>query len=218
MDSSADHDRAEQLLSQRSDRLPVSRKERVFERVIARQAPARSQTNLLRWFAWSATAALVALTIPLFLLSRQPLSPSPFSARGATTASSPAMWLGCGVASAAASGVPRCRHGARLVFRLDGVAQRSHFAAVAEGPRGTTFWYFPADATQRSLQLSGAGELIVPRAVVIGKDHPPGRYTVYGVLSSRPLSQDDVRSALGDTQGASRSAFTIISRKLEVVR
>ena len=64
-------------------------------------------------------------------------------------------------------------------------------AAFARGSDGTVIWY----TTERALDLEAG---VLADAVVIGDEHAPGTYRVYGVFSQTALDRDGIKALFDD--------------------
>ncbi len=88
-----------------------------------------------------------------------------------------------------------CARGDRLYFALSAGPRWHYFSAVSEMRDGVAVWYFP-NATTSSAPIA-AGEPWLAQSSEIEETHPLGEATLHGLFSQRPLSEDDVRRALG---------------------
>lgn len=183
--------------------LAVTEKEALFERIFERtQATGETGTRPIWRWAFAFAAALLLLVPAVYFSSRR--TETEFAVRGETLA--PTFSVSC-----IADGHPApCTQGAKLVFQVKPSGWVA-FAALAEGPDGSTVWFFPT-GEQLSVDLqridaSGVLEL----APVI--DGPSGNYTLHGVFSKRPLTQAEVRAALS---GPAPQDISTVVRPLEV--
>jgi len=88
-----------------------------------------------------------------------------------------------------------CHSGDKLVFDLQGSAGYPYFAAFARREDATVIWCFPESEDGRSLDLrERLSDGILDRGVLVDGEHTPGRWQVYGIFSSDPLSRDDIKS------------------------
>ena len=140
-----------------------------------------------RWLLGTGAAAAVAVALVFALPSRR--AADELTARGA--ASRPSFSLSCLV-----DGQPGpCRRGSKLVFELRPERFES-FAAVAEGPDGTTLWLFPSGAEKASADVTHLGSRgVLGEAVTLDV---AGEYVVYGLFSHERLDRDSIRRALSD--------------------
>lgn len=152
-------------------------KEAIFARVLTRTTSRRGR---FRWPALILT--LSTATAAMFLLFRSP-RPAEFQARGGARAS---FRIACLAGP--------CRTGGKLLFEVSALPG-GYFAAFARRTDGTIIWYFPDRETGESVSVLGAGGEL-GRAVVLGPEHVPGEYQVFGMVSPRPLSRADVRYAV----------------------
>jgi hypothetical protein len=148
--------------------------------VLARSAPPRR-----RW--WFGVVAVTVLSAAGLLLILRPTG-SEWTARGGGP--TPVIQLRC-------DGAPgECRSGDRLRFELLGEAPARYFAAFARRPDGAVIWYIPSEPDGSSVDLEAERDRMVGRQVVLGADHPPGRYEVTVIFSQRGFNRDAIRRAL----------------------
>lgn len=193
-----DHDpELARLLSGRNEP-SVLEKERILEQVLSRTAP----PSRARW--WAAAFATAALGMALLAVPSDP----EFTHRGAEEQA--LFELRC-----VQEGVPsaRCHPGQTLVFDVEPGAR--YFGAFARREDDVILWYFPAEG-EGSLPLADtAAQGTLERAVVLGADHPPGTYEVYGVFTDAPWSRDQIREAMDDDLRSARGAV-VVRRELKV--
>jgi len=195
------------LLSRRN-RLSRVEKDAILECVLAEVAPA-SRRRRTAWLV--AGLGLAAAAGLLLVLPR--LSPSPGRADETFTA------RGGGAPSAfrAHCGDTGCRAGAKLVFEISEGAADRYFAAFARRADGTILWYFPETAAGTSKDLSRDLERgVVTTGIVLGAEHPPGSYEVYGVFSRRPLDRPAVKALIGGTAAASSPTGAVVTQKVTI--
>lgn len=96
-------------------------------------------------------------------------------------------------ATAPESGPRKCHFGDTLVFDIQTSQPGQHFSAAALGPDGLLVWYFPSD-TRSSMPIEANG--VAPRGVIIGPEHVPGDYRVFGLFSGSALSQRRIRTII----------------------
>lgn len=192
------------------DRLSVGEKEEILENVLAQvarteSAPARLPRTFPRW-AFAALAVLLA--VPAALLLRRDGRDRAFTARGGS-GGAPAVETSC----IGRGGPGTCALGDKLVFKVAPGRFRA-FAAVALAPDGTTFWYFPNDASARSVDLSVSSRSgILEQALTLDARHVSGDYVLYGVFSSDPLTREQVRDAI---RGPAGPELVIVKRRLRI--
>lgn len=197
-----DHE-LERLLSGR-DAPSVSEKEALFERIYARSEPGRR-----RWLVPSLGAALASAAAAVLVFSQLRGHSDPeFQARGGGL-------LGTGPELSLSCGAQPCREGAKLSFAVR-AASDGYFAAFARRSDGVVIWYFPeASAPSQPLPAGGA-RAVLDRAVVLGPEHLPGQYEVFGVFTARPLTRDELKLAVGDDLAGSPGAV-VVRLRMEVL-
>jgi hypothetical protein len=81
-----------------------------------------------------------------------------------------------------------------LWFDFGAAPGARYFAAFARSGSGTVIWYFPASASDHSIDLrERLHKGVLDQVVEIDAAYPSGAYEMYGVLSDTPLSRDEVR-------------------------
>lgn len=165
------------------DRLTRLEKEEILAGVMDRVAGGRAPSR--RWpYVLAAACAVAALALAVPLLRRDGLAPRGAGAGGTD------FQTYCTLDGRRAP----CRNGAKLLFELSATTERRFFAAFARRQDGTVIWYFPGDELERSLDAAGQEHGVASRGFLLGPEHPPGRYRVYGLFSARPLTRQEVRS------------------------
>ena len=189
----------------------VLEKEQLFERIYEQVQPSRPPSRLGAWVAAGGVLAAAALAL-IFVRPSQP----EFQARGGgSPGTGPELVVAC-------AGVAECQSGAKLTLTvrsaLDTAGQsHSYFAAFARRFDGTIIWYFPEPGA-RSLELPQTGErALLDRAVLLGGEHLPGHYDVYGVFTRRPLTREELKLAVGEELAGSADAV-VVHRSFEVAR
>jgi hypothetical protein len=172
----------------------VTERESVLARVLEASAEPSYRRAPAWWWLLRAGATAAAAVALVFALSPR-RAEDEFAARGA--ALRPSFSLSCLV-----DGQPGpCRRGSKLVFELRPERFES-FAAVAEGPDGTTLWLFPSGAENASADVTHLGSRgVLEEAVTLDV---AGEYVVYGLFSHERLDRDSIRRALsyGGVDGA----------------
>lgn len=182
------------------DRLSRLEKEQILDQVLAQTAPRR---RARRWFAaMPAVAAAVALVLVL-----APKGEPEFAARGGREkvgAFKPACAHGCGA-------------GDKIVFDLAGTTGYRYFAAFGQRADGTVLWYFPSSDTDTSVDLAqGLGSGVLDRGIVIGGEHSPGTYKVFGVFSTEPLARKDLRDRFDEENVTAGPGTSVVVQELVV--
>ena len=95
---------------------------------------------------------------------------------------------------------PACESGSKLLLRVSNAApEAKYLAAFSRAEDGTVVWYFPNAEGDMSVNVT-QGKWS-EEAVVLGNEHAPGTYTVYGLLSDQPLTRDMVKARVESDGG-----------------
>ena len=202
-DPDLDDRKLERLLSGR-DAPSVAEREELFERIYA-----RTEAGRRRWLAPALGAALAsaAAAVLMFMQLRAPAD-AEFRARGAgLPVAGPELSLVCTESVA-------CRPGDKLSLAVR-AAGSSYFSAFARRFDGVIIWYFPEPMGASQALPSGEGRAVLERAVLLGPEHLPGHYEVFGVFTQRPFTRAELRLALGDDLNGSAEAI-VLRRSLEI--
>ena len=184
------------------DQLSRPEKDAILDGVLADTAPSARA----RW-GW---LVLPVLALAAFLLVpwRSSVPSGDFTARGGNQPAA-VMQAGC------ATG---CTQGAKLVFDVHGTTGYRYFAAFAKAGDGKALWYFPADDRATGVDLSAQPATgVLDRSVVLGPEHAPGTYRVYGIFSNAPLTRSAIRAAF-DPKTRSAGEGTLVVATEVVVR
>jgi hypothetical protein len=184
------------------DRLTQADKDAVLDRVMEALPPEQAErpgffAPWLRWSLLGAVVLLLAAPVGYVLFGR---APDGFTARGGEAKAAFTVWCAPEMSQG------RCARGGKLVFRVE-PAKAGRFAALARSEAGAIIWYF-TDVDLATLPANG----LLDEGVVVGPEHVPGKYEVWGVFSDRPLGKSDIRDLL-DPQSAKK-----VSGQVEVVR
>ena len=108
-----------------------------------------------------------------------------------------------------------CSTGAKLLFDLDGTTGYRYFAAFARRGDGVVLWYFPDTPDGTSVELEAANTRgVLDRSIVLGGEHAPGHYQVFGVFSQAPLTRAQLHAAFtGDSAGPGTA---VVAQELDV--
>jgi hypothetical protein len=112
-----------------------------------------------------------------------------------------------------------CRTGAKLAFKLNQKPDKLYFAAFAKRDSdGLIYWYFPKDASSKSISLKDLGkDVVLSLGIQLDDTYKPGRYEVFGFLSKAPLDRQAIREStegdLGDEQDS--VVFSIVNFHVE---
>jgi hypothetical protein len=202
-DPDLDDRQLERLLSGR-DAPSVSEREELFERIYARTDAGRR-----RWLAPALGAALAsaAAGVLMFMQLRSPAD-AEFRARGSgLPVAGPELTLAC------TEGVT-CRSGDKLSLAVR-AAESAYFSAFARRFDGVVIWYFPEPLGASQALPNGGARAVLDRAVLLGPEHLPGRYEVFGVFTRRPFTRAEIKLALGDDLAGSAEAI-VLRRSLEI--
>lgn len=106
-----------------------------------------------------------------------------------------------------------CRPGDLLAFRLSPPEGAAYFSAAALRADGLLIWYFPSASTSSSpTRDQGLAE----RGVMLGADHEPGPYRLFGAYSAKPLSQERFRAAIEAHAAGQATGLDFAERKLQL--
>lgn len=182
------------------DEPSVLETEALFDRIAEDVAP---RPWWRRPIAWGALSGLATATAAVFLV----MSPGDeFGTRGGAQA---VLQPHCVVDEATAP----CAFGAKLLFDARPPDGEPHFAALAKRPDGTVIWYLPGpEDTSKPLAAETA---VVPTAIRLGEEHPPGTYAVFGVFTKDALTREEIEARVG-AQLESSPGVTVVERVLEV--
>jgi hypothetical protein len=77
------------------------------------------------------------------------------------------------------------------MFRVSGAGDGGYLAAWAEpSAGGQRIWYLDGARVPANLEPQ-----LLPVAVTLGAEQPPGHYQIHLVLTQKPLSRDDLLAA-----------------------
>lgn len=191
------------------DELSAPEMEAIFEEVMARvskDAGRPAPSRLSRWFLpVSGVFLLVAISVVSVQFGRRS---SHFTSRGGglTASFTP---------SCAGSALGECVVGEKMTFRLTSHSEWAYFAVVAQGPRGTV-WYFPGGGRKTSLDVREAlSDGVLEQGVMVGPEHASGAYELFGVFSESALDKDAVRAAV---DGAAMTGRVFVVKRRIMVR
>ena len=177
----AEDDRLARLLSGRPG-LSRPEKEEILDAVLAEVAPQEEVAERRGWFGVVGALVAAAAALVLVLVPGPAPEEETLTARGA--GDKPVLTVVC----AATSEAGRCNRGGELLFELADARRWRHAAVFAFREDDTVIWY-DDDA---ALEHDGA-TVLLPLRAKLGADHPPGRYDVAAVLSTRPLDRATIR-------------------------
>ena len=167
------------------NRLGRIEKDAILEHVLAEVAPKRQRA----WWWFALPAVAIAALAVFFVWPRA--EDDAFTAKGGAQATA---------SFAPTCGAAPCARGGKLLFDLQGTTGYRYFSAFARGGDGTVIWYATSRELATALQ-SG----VLDETVLLGDEHAPGTYRVYGVFSQTPLDKDGIK-ALFDDAGRVRAA------------
>ena len=108
-----------------------------------------------------------------------------------------------------------CAPGTVLAFSATPPKDHQYFSAFSLREDDALLWYFPEQESVAPDLLRGSDGPL-SQGILIGADHPPGRYELVAVFSSEPLSRRALRDALGPKLEG-RAGVHVIRRTFEVV-
>jgi hypothetical protein len=191
------------LLSGRN-RLSRLEKEQILDRVLGEVAPTRRRS---RWWFAAMPALAAAAVLLLVLVPWRSRHAADFTARGAS--------------HAVGAFEPRCAHGCgagdKLLFDLAGTTGYRYFAAFSQRGDGTVLWYFPTSDGATSLELgSELGSGVLDQSIVLGSEHAPGTYRVFGVFSTEPLTRAQIRERFDEAQLTAGPGTRVVEQELVI--
>ena len=179
------------------NRLGRLEKEAVLDEVLAKVTPRRAAR---RWLMIAVPALAVAVLV-LFVLPRD-RKHDDFTARGGSSH----------IASFTPTCNGECTRDSKLLFDLQGTTGYRYFAAFAKTPAGDVIWYTSGRDLSRELDHG-----VLVDAIVLGADHVPGSYRVFGVLSDRNLSRDEIKQLFDDAgQPRLTPGVSVIEREVVI--
>jgi hypothetical protein len=164
--------------------------DRILDEVLRRTAEPQPARGKRLWPALIA-AATVCSGLLLWIVAVRP-GPDAIRPKGVPSTSAAVIDLRCG-----SEGLRVCHHGDTLMFEVATVPTTRYLAACAErelDPTHDRIWYFPTSGGMTPIVAAGAPRAILPKGIMIGDDHPPGRYRAVVWLSSRPLARRELES------------------------
>lgn len=189
------------LLAER-DRLTLLEKEQIIDAVLKRVSEEKAAARR-SWLYALATASAVAIVL---LVALPTLDRDEFARRGPLPLG-PAFETYC----VASDGKTPCKRGVKLVFELHPSPERPFFSAFSRASDGTVIWYFPAGETQESFDATKQHDGVATTGFVLGAEHTPGTYRVFGLFSGQALSREEVRRRVEGSTAA------LIEKSLVVV-
>ena len=190
------------LLSGRN-RMGRQEKEHILDEVLGSVAPRPSR----RWWFVALPALAAAAALILFVIPSKETPRDELASRGATRA----------VAALAVTCPGGCGAGEKILFDVSGTTGYRYFAAFSRHMDGTVLWYFPATDDGVSLDIaSHTRDAVLDRGIVIGTEHAPGTYRVFGVFSMVPLTRVQIRGAFDETSPSAGPGTSVIEKELVV--
>jgi hypothetical protein len=186
------------LLSGRKD-LSVLEKEDILEDVLEQTTGQRTSRGWYspRVLAWAAAAVIALALVPVLIHGLS--TPDEFRSRGSASESGEFRVTCLGEKGA-------CRPGDKLFFQVRPPAQKPYLSAFAERIiDGTIIWYIPGSGAQKSISVpEHSQDGVLTTGIELGDEHPPGRYKVYGLFSSRPLGKEEIRALIENEDAEER--------------
>jgi len=110
-----------------------------------------------------------------------------------------------------------CSINSTLIFKLSYPGDYNYFSAFASDGSGKAIWYFPGKKGTTSIDISGIKQSeILEKGILIGSEHSPGSYDIYGVFSKTILSKNDIKSIIENKYENQEDLSFIIKRKISV--
>jgi hypothetical protein len=160
-------------------------RERIFDEVHRTVGKRKA----FRWSRYAAFGAPLAIAAALALVLYPSHRLGGFAAKG-TQSSVVEVLCPDGALSA-------CPLGSKLFFSIEGIVAPVFVHAYADpvGSGHERVWYFPTTNGAEPISVSPDQERLLKKAVVIGPEHGSGAYRIHVVLSTAPLSRDEVLAA-----------------------
>lgn len=187
------------LLSGR-DQLSIVEKEQILDTVLG--GVARESGGRARWW-WLGLPAL-AMTLAIVIIApwrSTSTTTSEFSARGGDQ-------LFAAFAPVQSNG--------KLLFDVHGTTGYRYFAAFSRRTDGTILWYFPTPSGTSLDLATQPATGVLDQGIVLGDEHQPGTYRVYGVFSREPLTRDAIKAQFDDTALSAGPNTKVIATELVV--
>lgn len=185
------------------NRLGRLEKEQILDAVLADVAPRRRA----RWWFAVVPAVAAVVAVMLVLGPWRGRAPDELTPRGA------GRMLGAFKPTCARG----CTAGEKILFDLHGTAGFRYFAAFGQRADGTVLWYFPSDDDGVGIELAQPlPSGMLDRGIVIGSEHPPGTYRVFGVFSNKPLSRAQIRERFDADHVTAGPGTSVIEQDLVV--
>jgi len=205
-----EHNKVDRLLSgaERS----VQEREALFKRILAATSPGRRKRPGWAGVLVPVALGVAAVGVALLVLLPPEDNTADLTPRGAVAAGSiKLVCSGGGADSHRPRAGGRCRVGDTLAVAARPPHGAPFLSLAALSPDGVLVCYFPSEA-RGSLDLASERDI----GVVIGGEHAPGTYRVFGVFSKQALSLARVR-AMVEEAVAGRSP-EVVQLKLEIGR
>jgi hypothetical protein len=195
----------------KKERLSVLEKEEILRKLVAvGPEVARERPSRLLWLAPTVAAVAVAVLLPLWLVNQG--VDDEFGARG-LEGEGPGFTVTC----VGPNQGPRCAAGDKLIFRVFWQEHMPYFSVFSRREDGTILWYFPGSEGDKSLDVR-AGNMrgVLSLGILVGPEHTPGKYEVFGAFSARPLTKDLLRSLYDHGRGSGADALIVDRREFTV--
>ncbi len=175
--------------------LTIQEKEAVLEAVLA-QTLRPGQASLSSAYRRTALyrvalvlCALVAISIPaVYVVSRDESREEGFTAKGGDDA--PLFTVRC----TGMDNEHRCKLGETLVFQVSAPSGKSYFSAFGRNEKSDRIvWYYPADEGALSPEV-GQSRRVLSDGIVLGEEHVPGAYVVFGIFTEVPVTRSEIRA------------------------
>lgn len=187
------------------NKMSGAEKEQILQNLL--QPQRASKKSVSKWLTLSFAGSLTAIVAVVFVLRSQEHS---FTSKGGEIQGAN-FSISCGERGPEQP----CQQGEKLIFQLETGQGDWYFSALAQRQDQTVIWYFPGFAQSESVQV-GANSLdgVLLKGVMLGQEHSPGTYQVFGIFSRKPLHKEQVRQILQERR--QDSSVFVVTRELLV--
>jgi hypothetical protein len=185
-----------------TDRMSRVEKDAILDRAVAAASPRR-----VRWIWLAAPVLAAGIAVIAVAPWRTHSKDGELAPRGDSRPTA-ALRVTCPTA---------CAPGSKLLFDVYGTTSYRYLAAFAKRSDGTVLWYFPTADVAPGVELASATEKgVLDRGIILGAEHPPGTYRVYGVFSTAPLTRAAIRAAFDPDHLTAGAGTAVVTADFEV--
>ncbi len=199
-------------------RLTIQEKEAIIDAVLAKTLIGKKRT--LRHSLWPPAVAralviagllMAAIPVVVFLAHRTGREDE-FVARGADPKAIMA------VRCIGARDENTCKTGDTLAFKVRPPRDRHFFSAFSKNQNGgSVIWYYPAKEGDFSVSIPDDGlAAVLENGILIGDEHVPGDYVIYGVFSEQRCRRRDIRQLFDGGNTKKVVGYTIMQTEVRI--